>query len=301
MSDQIKLACREMARASLDYLKSQYTTEGFPPWEGGRPNAMTTAEVACAVCELGLRWRDTLLPDAMRILVECQQSDGSWTDGNSDDPWDASSTAWAGWALMQVQDERCLRACQRAADWLAACVLPSGGIPTNARYDAANTYATSYGYRFLRAIGKTDAADSCLNFLFRAQNGDGGWGLRIGEQSEATLTEYVLHGLLDGALDRHTPSVTAGFHFLNADRGADGAWGSWLAEKKSVEGTAFGLFIFTKAGMDADAFLELSVNYLHRRFMEGSPWWIDDSIQIWVAVSTLLAVGSLLKGGESIG
>lgn len=288
--------CRIIYDAALRFLGAHVAEGGFPPEEQAAPNAMTTAEVLSALHDVDDGWLADILPASTKALLRSQQVDGSWTDPNSDDPWDVSNTAWAIWALLKTHHDDTSRPCAAALSWMANLILPRGGLPTNAHHAAPNTYATAYAHRAFHLAGWSDATLGCMRFLSDSQNRDGGWGLYDGAASEATLTEYVLHGLLDGGIDSQEDTVARGIQWLVSDRAADGTWGSWLDEQTSVEGTAFGLYVLAKAGLrfaDAEA---RGIDYISRRVEDGRPWVIGDKAQLWVAVSGLLSVWACAKG-----
>lgn len=290
LNPRVRRQCQIIYDAALRFLGTHVAEEGFPPEEEAAPNAMTTAEVLSALYEVGDGWLKEILPASTKALLRSQQVGGSWTDQNSDDPWDVSGTAWAIWALLKTHEGDASRPCAAALSWMANLILPRGGLPTNAHHDVANTYATAYAHRAFHVAGWSDATLSCRRFLFHSQNLDGGWGLYEGTASEATLTEYVLHGLLDGGVQPREDTVARGIQWLVSDRAADGTWGSWLDEQTSVEGTAFGLYVLAKAGLrfsDAEA---RGIDYISRRVESGRPWVIGDKAQLWVAVSGLLSV-----------
>ena len=280
---------------SIKYLKRQSINGGFAPWEGAKPNAMTTAEVISALCDVGHPWGQVLIPEAAVRLLEWQNVNGSWTDPNTDNPWDVSSTAWSICALMKSDKRKFFSSCSRGVKWLCYNILPKGGLPTNSLQEVPNTYATAYGFLVLRAFNKKSESESCLKFLIDSQNKDGGWGLYAGDVSESTLTAYVLHGLLDGGMPIHYRAASRGLSFLKKAQAPDGTWGSWLNEVRSVEGTSFSILILCKAKQVENVDVLRSINFLEERFANGSPWILDGTNQIWIAVSTLLVGNALLK------
>jgi len=282
--------------AALKFLSTQCVDGAFPPEVGAKPNALTTAEVLCALSELKHPWLEELRSESVDVLL-CQQcADGSWTDPNSKDPWDVSSTAWTIWALAKTAGEISSKDAQDAGlSWMASLILPSGGLPTNALQTVPNTYATAYALRAFHAADWVDSVESCQRFLSTSQNPNGGWGLHVGAHSDSTLTEYVLHGLADGGL-KHTSLFKRGIDWLVSKRSSNGTWGSWLDEEISVEGTAFGLYVLAKAGRRFGKTEDKSLAYIAQRVRSQNPWHIGDSAQVWIAVSGLLAAWASSRG-----
>jgi squalene-hopene cyclase-like protein len=76
---------------------------------------------------------------------------------------------------------------------------------------------------------------SCLPFLQRAQNADGGWGFHPGSQSRVEPTCWALHALLNASWPDKSP-LTRGFQYLLGAQLKDGSWpsspeetmGSWV-------------------------------------------------------------------------
>jgi hypothetical protein len=135
----------------IAYLRQFELTGAVPPTESRAPTAMTTAEVLSAIQETKAEELARLKQAALSRVVEWQREDGSWTDPNSNNPWDTSSTAWAARALLREPDPRARLAAERGLAWLANSALPSGGLPTNRNCATANTYATAYTLRALAA------------------------------------------------------------------------------------------------------------------------------------------------------
>lgn len=293
MTPQIIAICKSLADSAVDFLVSRAENGGFAPYDGGLPNAMTTAEVVSASLETGHRFPLGLLEEAVARLVEWQQADGSWTDPNSKDPWDVSSTAWSAWALWRWSPSSHRERCQRAAAWLSRLIGPEGGSPTNALQSTPNTYATAYAFRALRALAAEQAARLSLAFLSQTQNDDGGWGLGPGEASESTLTAYVLHGLADAHVPTQSRMLLGGLSYLDKARDTEGLWGSWLDERQSVEGTAFCLYVRSRNSGQAGPLELAALQYIARRVKDGSAWKIHGRQQTWVAVSVLLAAHEL--------
>jgi hypothetical protein len=287
-----------ITRSALSLLRRQHSAGGFPPADGRLPNAMTTAEVVCAALETGNADLLAFVPSSLQVLDSAQHPDGSWTDPNDPDPWDASGTAWSLWALIRHGDPRSRPAIDRGVEWLRQSICQDGGISTSRRHAVANTYATAYAYRVFRAGGALDEAQSCGDYLRHTQNPDGGWGLGRGAVSETTLTAYVLHGLLGGSQAACSGAVAAGLDFIAAARSPEGIWGSWLGEDESVEGTAFAIYVLRQGGR-ADPDREASgLRYIAARVQAGDAWRIGGIDQIWVAISGMLAAAGRPSGNS---
>jgi len=270
---------------------------GVPPEPGCSPNAITTAEAYSAIAEAGLS--DSFagqMRNAVAFMVRCQHPDGHWDDG-SRDSWDTSSTAWVLWALRRQSDDTVSQAYRRGLAWLKSQKLTSGGMPTSPRESTANTYATSYALRVLRNAACDEAA-SCSQFLLASQNPDGGWGLYRGDKSEATLTAYVLHGLIDAREPSLAESIARGCSWLLLDQDSSGSWGSWFGEADSSEGTAFALYVLCRAAQCTEEVRFASVAYLANRLQEGSLWQVAEVERLWVAASVLLAASACLGGPQ---
>jgi len=281
---------------SFNYLKKQAVKGAYPPVEGAIPNAMTTAEVVSALLEVTPENKSgEIVTNAINHLKKWQSEEGYWTDPNDADPWDVSSTSWSIWALVSSGMGVYSREIECAKNWLEKTIMPDGGLPTNSRGERSNTYATSYTLRAFNKINAKEPANKCLRFISSVQNKDGGWGLWPQGPSEATLTSYVLHGLLDGGIDINSRLFRSGIYWLISDRKENGTWGSWLDEEHSVEGTAFSLYILNRSGYLGKVNVALSLKFLMDRLDDGSIWRINGKNQIWVAVSVLLASNSILS------
>lgn len=249
---------------------------------------MTTAEVLSAALETRnpnlLRRADQLVD----WLMAAQKPDGHWTDPNSEDPWDVSSTAWAAWALAGTSKPHARFAAQQAYRWLGETVLPNGGMPANRKVSHPNTYAAAYSLRTLSQAG-SDKGGSIRGYLVHSQNLDGGWGLSRGELSESTLTGYVLHGLLDAGDGESKDSLERGLSWLTHNTRANGIWGSWLEQGDSVEGTAFSTYILRRSDRITEEVLLSAMRFLSQHVKAHTAWVIDGAEQVWVAVSCLLA------------
>jgi hypothetical protein len=285
--------CDHLKAEAVRFLISTEQNGGFPPFKGALPNAMTTAEVISASLETESGFSSSLLAKARERLYEWQLADGSWTDPNSDNPWDVSATAWSLWALKHLSHNLQPGSFKQGANWLKARMLADGGFPTNSLQESANSYATAYAYRALSALGSQDVAPA-LMYLSRAQNADGGWGLKSGDSSEPTLTAYVLHGLIDGLIPA-SGLVKGGISFLDHVRDARGVWGSWLNETQSVEGTAFCMYVRIRAIHDVSELDLAGLRFIARRVSDGSAWKINGEEQSWVAVSVLLATDQVRR------
>jgi hypothetical protein len=294
MIRQYVSVCDYLTTQSLRFLVSKAQKGGFAPFEGGHPNAMTTAEVVSAMIETGASFPSDLIRKAINRLVMWQLADGSWTDPNSKDPWDVSTTAWAIWALWGFSASMHQERCRQAVRWLEVQMDSDGGFPTNSHQRTPNTYATGYAYRSLYALGTRRATSLAVNFLSRVQNSDGGWGLSVGDNSEATLTAYVLHGLIDGQFP-FSKLIRRGLSFLNRVRDTQGLWGSWLNEAQSVEGTAFCLYVRSRVIPRVNRLDFAGLQYIAQRINEGSAWKIGGKDQTWVAVSVLLVANQIRR------
>nr|WP_163017123.1 prenyltransferase/squalene oxidase repeat-containing protein [Streptomyces chartreusis] len=266
---------------------------------GASENAMTTAEVLSAALEA----KSTKLLDRKDQLVDwllaAQQTDGHWTDPNSPDPWDVSSTAWAAWALMKSSPYMARNEIDKACNWLEESTFSDGGLPTHRGATRPNTYAASYSLRTLSQRG-SPTLGKIHRYLTRTQNSDGGWGLYQGEPSEATLTDYVLHGLLDAGTtsDEEDHSLSKGLRWVSSRVRPNDAWGSWLEDGDSVEGTAFSIYILRRGNSITQNTLLAAMRFLSRRVKEQTAWSIDGKDQVWVAVSSLLASWISLSVGD---
>ena len=291
-----KNRCLRLFKTSLNYIESQGIEGAYPPVEGAIPNAMTTAEVISALAEIDAR--DThkkVVTNGVIHLKRWQREGGYLTDPNDTEPWDVSSTSWSIWALAASGVNSNSEQIRCARNWLRKGIMPDGGLPTNTRGEESNTYATSYTLRAFHRIGEKKLASQCLRFILSAQNKDGGWGLRTHEASEATLTGYALHGLLDGGTDINSKIFRSGMDWLIKDKKENGAWGSWLDERYSTEGTAFSLYILGRAGRLNSIDITPSLHFLAEKLDDGSLWSINGRNQIWVAISVLLASNSILS------
>lgn len=261
---------------------------------------MTTAEVLSAIYETKSLALAPLSTALGTWLLDDQEKDGRWTDRNEGEAWDTSATAWSVWALSSWNARASAPALRKAVRWLEESALPSGGLPTNRDWTTPNTYASAYGLRALRATSRTAVAAACTEFLNRAQNPDGGWGLVAGEKSEPTLTSYVLHCLLDAGRTAATPALEAGMAFLERARDSESTWSSWLEESASVEGTAFATYVLVRARRESGFSLKDAIGFLGRSVASGTSWRIHDVDHVWVAVSALLAVNeTLTRLGEN--
>jgi hypothetical protein len=288
--------CLKLLNASWSYIRKQGIDGAYPPEEGAIPNAMTTAEVVSALTEVnsGINGKE-LLTKAVNHLKIWQNREGYWTDPNDIDPWDVSSTSWSIWAMVRSGISADSVEIMRARTWLERHIMPDGGLPTNSLGTQSNTYATSYAFRAFIRTKDRKSASKCLGFISSVQNEDGGWGLWPGERSEATLTSYVLHGLLDGGIGVHNRFLRSAVDWLIKGRKENGAWGSWLGEEYSVEGTAFSLYILSRTGFLTDIEVSSSLQFLLNKLEEDSIWCINGKNKIWVAISVLLASNSVFS------
>ena len=274
-------------------LSENMTETGLPPWESALPNAITTAELLSAILETG-GWPGTPSINALvDTILSSQLPTGHWSDANSEDPWDVSSTAWVYWAFRNIDSVESRAASERAVQWLESVALPDGGFPANTGNSEANSYATAYAFRALRNSGKDEAATASLSYLKSCQNEDGGWGLKPGDSSEATLTCYVLHGLFDGNENPDQEPIASALRWLLNARSKNGTWGSWLDETTSVEGTAFSLFILSRTPHNFGALDVLGVKYIFERVAKEDPWNIDGVVQNWMAITGIIASHAL--------
>ena len=293
----LKDQCLKLLKASLGYIKNQSIEGAFPPEEGFIPNPMTTAEVVSVLIETNY-WNidNKIITKAVNHLKKWQCKEGFWTDPNEiEQPWDVSSTSWAIWALATSGISINSSEIKRARKWLEIHFLPDGGLPTNTRGEKSNTYATSYALRAFNKVNDRIHAEKCIKFISSVQNKNGGWGLFSNEQSEATLTSYVLHGLLDGGVDINSKLFQLGVGWLIKDRKYNGIWTSWLGEEFSVEGTAFSLYIISRIGYVVNIDIRPSLKFLINKLKDGSIWSINGKNKIWVTISVLLASKSILS------
>lgn len=274
--------------SATETISQQITPKGLAPWGSAIPNAMTTAELLSAIRDTG-GW--TSAPDChclVAMLKTFQNQDGYWTDLNSSDPWDVSATAWVYWALRAMDFTPARLMCIDAANWLSRVALKSGGFPTNGNNAKANTYATSYALRAMVHSKRIQESSFAIRFLQESQNPDGGWGLYSGDDSEATLTCYVLHGLLDSGISPSSVPCSSAIRWLLNARSDAGLWGSWLNEETSVEGTAFALYILARSQHRFDSAEFAALEFLSGRVRMGRPWDIDGVTQNWMAITGIL-------------
>ena len=266
---------------SIHFIRAHCRNGLWPPEVGAVPNAMTTAEV---VAGLGSELQPSELNGAVTALAAQQRADGSWSDPNDADPWDCSATAWTAWAVGDrlERDRR-----HAALSFMRRLVRSDGGLPANEATTIPNTYATAYALRCFEKEGDLHTAQKMRNFLYQVQNADGGWGLLAGAPSEQTLTMYVLDGLLEARRD-DLPLQQA-IDWLGKVRQADGTFGSWLEEGPSTEGTAFGLHILRKAGVESVSSDAQAISFLLTRTSSLDGFSIEGSPKVWVAISVCLA------------
>ena len=118
--------CNFLRKYTIDFLASNAEGGAFAPSKNALPNPMTTAEVVSAGYECGIH-SEGWCQSSVDYLLKSQRADGSWTDQNSGDPWDVSSTAWALYALQKVLSPLAFEACKRGTGWLRSAVLSMGG------------------------------------------------------------------------------------------------------------------------------------------------------------------------------
>lgn len=265
----------------------------FPPIEGAQPNAMSTAEVVSVLSSTHPSCGSELIAGAVNYILRDQRHDGSWTDSNSDDPWEVAGTAWCVWALGHLDGVNTITALKKAKDYLVRLQLPDGGLPTNDACSEANTYATAYAARAFSLLCRSTEMERTISFLNRLQNQDGGWGLYMGQDSETTLTCYVIHGLLDCGLEPQNEMVKRGIAFLLQSRQKDGVWGSWLNENRSIEGTGFSLFLLARAGCPIGELEHKGIRFILDSLSAGTAFQIDGVNQIWIGPTLLLAARQL--------
>lgn len=289
-----------LRQSAIKHLCAEIVGGALSPVVGEPPNPMTTAEALSASFEAGASLGPTFASEAVEVLERAQSEDGLWRDSSAD-PWIISSSAWCLWALAEPSlRTRTRPIVDRGLNGLLGCVLQDGSYPTRPGQKLGNTYASSYALRALARISP-EAGAVTINYLGRAQNKDGGWGLFPGEPSESTLTAYVLHGLLDSrrVTSAGSSQIEASVAFLQSAQNHDGTWPSWLNETSSMEGTCFSLYTLLRAGHSLTPRDLAGIHRIVERCQEPRPWDISGKTQNWVAVSALLL--SSVLGGDSNG
>ena len=279
----------QVRSSAVNHLLGFRSLGSLPPRASAVPNAMTTAELASAAFETNEESLKTFRSAALHFLTSDQQGDGSWTDRNSTDPWDTSATAWAIAALAQDQLAEHVPSVSRGIEWLRYATAKGRGATTNLSSASPNTYASAYAARAFSICGQKDFATSSLAFLERIQNLDGGWGLYPGNKSDATLTAYVLHGLLESQSENIGSAMMRAARYLKEQAPIeDGVWPSWFENGSSVEGTAFCNYVIIRHDRELPEHFKQSVSFLEQRASANSLWTVDGEGQPWIAISVLL-------------
>lgn len=198
------------------------------PWTdlpGGVPDADDTSGALLALHELNCR-EDPAVGKGIDWLLALQNSDGGWPTfcrGWGRLPFDRSApelTAHAVRALFTVGDPRGAktgRAVTRGLEFLRASQADDGSwtplwFGSQATPDQRNpVYGTARvlaGYAAAGA-GRSPAALRGLEFLRKAQNGDGGFGALVGVASSVEETAVAVEGMAGFADHEDIPDIVA--------------------------------------------------------------------------------------------
>jgi hypothetical protein len=192
-------------RAPTVYLK-QYERHGNP---------ILRHEATAFVCRrvLGLPV-DDLAPAYAGYLVARRRPNGSFNNTPATDGGDGHVlNTWWGLEALDVLGRAHERKDETIA-WLRACQLPSGGFTYQPKPELGGVDDVAYTWaavRALKLLGST-ASDpaSCVRYLHRLRNADGGFADRPGWLSNPVATYYALGALESlGALGVRPPAPAA--------------------------------------------------------------------------------------------
>jgi len=159
---------------------------------------------------------------------------------------------------------------------------PNGSFRGQASY-------TSFGILALRAAGR--GAGSSADWLARAQNGDGGWGLSPVSGSDTDLTGACLQALA-AAGRRGGDTGQDGVRFLRRVQNSDGGFGTARGRSSNSQSTAYAVqgLVAARAGGET---VGRALAYLKRRQRrDGSIAYSSSSAQtpVWVTAQALAAL-----------
>jgi prenyltransferase beta subunit len=308
---------KSIRRAQRFIIRQQLPDGGYE-WPGLQSEAWGTAECVLATS------LPTVSASAKRGLAWLRQgvrADGGWsseayknvTGGQSD----VAATAYATRALSccGVASDRLL--VEGGRDWLVRSQRADGswGVarPDEERAQVGQTgYAVSalaYAPAEHRAA---EALQAALYFLYDSQRSSGGWGLAPGHKVDATLTAYVLRGLIDVAVLRgQAPQAKTFLRWLanvQETQNADGSWSDWYGNASSVEAAGYAVEIASSLGVAVEGdgqyapWLGRALEFLANAQHSDGGWGVDPHRESshWVTHSVVIALSSLLGRADRV-
>jgi energy-coupling factor transport system substrate-specific component len=149
---------------------------------------------------------------------------------------------------------------------------------------------TAFGMVALKAAGRSAGAASA-DWLARAQNGDGGWGLSPVAGSDVDLTGACLQALA-AAGRRGGATARDGVRYLREAQNGDGGFGTRRGRSSNSQSTAYAVQGLLAVGGSGDR-VGRALAYLKRRQRrDGSIAYSSSSAQtpVWVTAQALLAL-----------
>jgi hypothetical protein len=190
----------EDASPFADQVRTWRTPTAYLKQYERHSNPILRHESAAFVCRalLGLP-TDDLLPAYVPYLDQRRRPTGSFNNTPAADGTDGNIlNTWYGLEALHALGRSHERKDQTVA-WLRACQLPTGGFTRSPKPDYAGTDDVAYtraALRALKLLGSTPADPaSCLQYLHRLWNADGGFADRPGWLSNPLATYYALDAL----------------------------------------------------------------------------------------------------------
>jgi hypothetical protein len=110
-------------------------------------------------------------------------------------------------------------------------------------------------------------ARTCIPFLLKTQNKDGGWGFFAGSDSRVEATSWALLALRESSSEDRE-EIRRGLHFLRSAQLANGSWPSAQGQQQGSWVTALACWAFCSATGSAT----ISTTELQRSLSRGLTW-----------------------------
>jgi hypothetical protein len=290
------------------------------------PTVTGTACIVSSLGRMGVSRREPQLAAAASFLCAEQEADGGW-----------SKPSFSGQMSLTLVTCLCLQALETVGittghavadggtQWLRNAQNSDGGWGYTPADEQSDVTSTAYALRALCLDGAggqfKEAMESGAAWIVQQQNGDGGWGMRLGEASTLAHTAHAAEGLLVAG---ESGLVGDARRWLLARVPGD-SLSPWdehyqvLPNAKalpSVEGRGRGRLRWThlptqrsiiallKLGVDpSDAIVSALVDDLSARHEKGSCWrvqTIPDVTASWAILESVNALTAYQDAMESV-
>jgi prenyltransferase beta subunit len=299
---------------AVDFLVRQYddTIRAWGTTPGGSPDPWTTSQVLSLLASLSEVPTD-VVEGATTFLLDTQNLDGSWGSITYSTGGDVPASAHAIIGLLATVGAEHL-ALQRGLDWLVDKYQQGWTtIPNDVRNRFVGThfYSTAMATRALARAPRREIRSMCIqdaiSVMLAAQNSDGGWGFAFGRQSDPTFTSYVLHGLVDAAIEsplfQEGEKVLLALDWLKKAQADEGYWPDWHGVSSSPESTGYAIYSLLRCcGVGSEEYVSTAVEWIVDQQQDDGGWLFDPTTESvsnnWVTFTVTLGLRAFIARQE---